>query len=165
MIEICKNVFIASQNEDLNGMRGIDSLCLCAKTFHQRVVGYKGNLDKLHAEYLIAERQDENLIAFNLIDAPKVEYIPKVIIDKALEFVEKELDKGEKVVVVCNQGRSRSACIGLMHMLKTKKIKGCKDFAEVEEKYKRIYPMYDPSLGMRTYAENFFWEMKDKGEY
>ena len=52
----------------------------------------------------------------NLIDPPNPAYIPKEIIDAALEFIDKGLKDGKRVLVHCNQGESRSPGIGLLYL-------------------------------------------------
>lgn len=162
MKEIHANLFIASQ-EDLERLVNSEnySLCLCAKTYHQQIVGYIGNLDKLHREYLISNKIYESrtkttTIAYNLIDAPNVNYIPDKIINHALRFIDHELEKNNKVIIACNQGKSRSACVGLMFLIAKNYFSSYNSFESVENVYRNIYPMYDPGAGMREYTKRFW---------
>lgn len=162
MVEVCNGLWVCNQEEYNNADFVNCSFCFCAKDpFHKIIVGYKGNLDKLHKEYLYAERPDEHIIALNLIDTVDPKYISKKIIDRALKFIDEEFNKNRGVVLVCNQGKSRSACIALMYMLKKGFFKGYKTFRMVEEAYKEIYPIYDPGNGMRTFTEKYWEEIKE----
>lgn len=158
MKEIRNGLFIGSQ-EDLNNLDDDHdfSLCLAAKTFHQITLGYKGNINKDHPNYLIFEEPEFNRISLNLIDAPDVKYIPEVIINACLRFINKEIEKGNKVLVCCNQGRSRSASVGLMYMLINDKhiFKDCSSIQDVFDVYKAIYEQYEPNKGMLDYTVNF----------
>ena len=108
MFQVTDKIFIGNRedlewllenNETSSKEEDKYSLCLCAKTYHKMVakfdnsdeVGYKGNMPKDQKEYLIAERPNSRMLAVNLIDAPNVNYIPKVIIDKCLEFIDNEI--------------------------------------------------------------------------
>lgn len=157
MIEVCNGLWVCSQDEYNNSEFINCSFCFCAKDpFHKIVVGYKGNLDKLHKEYLYAERPEEHILALNLIDAPDSKYISEEIINRSLRFIDDEFKKNRGVVLVCNQGKSRSACIALIYMLKKGFFKGYSTFKMVEEAYKEIYPNYNPGNGMRSYTEKYW---------
>lgn len=166
MIRISENVIIGDQ-VDLNNLPDDNdyALCLVAKTFHQFTVGYTGNLNKDHENYLIFEEPQYDRISFNLIDAPDVKYIPEVIINAALEYIENMSAKGKEVFICCNQGKSRSACIGLMYLLRNKHdfFIECNTFEDVENVYRTIYPYYEPNTGMREYTLRFFNNLS-KGE-
>lgn len=165
MKKICEGLIIGNQ-DDLNYLEDDNeyALCLAAKTFHQMTVGYTGNLDKNHEHYLIFEEPDLDRISFNLIDAPKVEFIPEVIINAALKYIENMILKGKEVFLCCNQGRSRSACIGLMYLMRHnwELFSSCQTFEGVEKIYSEIYPMYEPNAGMRETANRFFLKCKNK---
>lgn len=169
MIEIHPNLFIGNREDiSIHDFSGFD-LFLCAKTYHQKVVGYVGNLDKSHRQYLISDtshntEMDSEYTAYNLIDAPDVKYIPKQIIGAVLDDVEISLIRKRKALIACDQGCSRSACIGLMFLLEKGYFKGYNSFLEVEEAYKEVYPFYSPNKGMRTYTENFWKENKENFE-
>lgn len=163
MVEVCNGLWVCNQEEYNNTDFFNCSFCFCAKDpFHKIIVGYKGNLDKLHKEYLYAERPDEHILALNLIDVADEKYISKKIIDRALKFIDDEFERGMGVVLVCNQGKSRSACIALMYMLKKGFFKGYNTFRMVEEAYKEVYPNYDPGIGMRNFSEKYWEKIKER---
>src|SRR5690554_6105080 len=153
MKEIYPNLFIGSEI-DLNKIAcNIDEWYIihaCKEPFHRKALGYTGRAaPKDHPEYLIAER-DGRLI-LNLVDAPDPLYIPKEIIDKALNTINDKIIN-KKIFVHCNQGMSRSAVIGMLFLHSKGLLPD--DFKEAERKYIEIYPAYDPNNGMRMYALN-----------
>jgi hypothetical protein len=153
MKEIFPNLFVGSEedyNRIKNDLKGWYIIHACKEPFHRRALGYKGRgAPKDHPEYLIAER-DGRLI-LNLVDADDPAYIPKEIIDKALETIEREISSS-KILLHCNQGMSRSAVIGMLFLHSKGLLPD--DFYEAEKKFLEIYPFYAPNNGMRMYAFN-----------
>lgn len=178
MVNVTGNIFIGNRSEidwiaDNLSLEKDNpkrySLCLCAKTFHKMVakmdgsreIGYNGNMPKDQKEYLIAERPESHMIAVNLIDAPKVEYVPDEIINKCLEFIDNEISQGRKVAIMCDKGESRSACIAFMWFIKNGCFNDCDTFEKSEEKFRIFfYDNYNPNNGMREYTRNYFYEMR-----
>lgn len=153
MKEIFPNLFVGSEedyNRIKNDLKGWYIIHACKEPFHRRALGYKGRgAPKDHPEYLIAER-DGRLI-LNLVDADDPAYIPKEIIDKALETIDREISSS-KILLHCNQGMSRSAVIGMLFLHSKGLLPD--DFYEAEKKFLEIYPFYAPNNGMRMYALN-----------
>lgn len=153
MKEIYPNLFIGSEDDykflsyNLDGWYIIHA---CKEPYHRNALGYTGRAaPKDHPEYLMAERGDHLIL--NLVDAPDPLFIPKEIIDKALDAINDRVPD-RKVLVHCNQGMSRSAVIGMLYL----RSKGLlpDDFMEAERKFLEIYPFYTPNNGMRMYALN-----------
>jgi len=153
MIEIHPNLFIGNENDYESRVRHEPGWCIvhaCKEPFHRQALGYSGRAaPKNHPEYLIARRG--NRLILNLVDAPDPAYIPKEIIDASLEFIKTSLTSGNRVLVHCNEGCSRSASIGLLYLAKfTDRVpKG--EFLEVEAAFRTIYPPYNPKTGMRGF--------------
>ncbi len=83
------------------------------------------------------------------MDAPDPAYIPGEIINTALEFIDASLRAGNRVLVHCNEGCSRSPGIGLLYLAKyTDRLPGG-DFIRAEEVFRSIYPPYNPKSGVR----------------
>lgn len=155
MKEIYKNLFIGSEDDykflsyDLKGWYIIHA---CKEPYHRNALGYVGrSAPKDHPEYLIAERGCHLIL--NLVDAPDPSYIPKEIIDKALNTINNKIHD-QKVLVHCNQGVSRSAVIGMLYLHSRGLLSD--DFEDAEKKYLEIYPFYAPNNGMRMYARNIW---------
>ncbi|MBA3045574.1 MAG: dual specificity protein phosphatase family protein [Candidatus Thermoplasmatota archaeon] len=155
MIEIHPKLFIGNQDDYENIVRVQPDwhvVHACKEPYHRRALGYTGRgAPKGHPEYLIAPRG--NSLILNLVDADTPAYIPKEIIDAALDFVKTALNNGHRVLVHCNQGMSRSAGIGLLFLAAyTNRFNGM-TFPQAEQSYRTIYPLFNPGLGMRRFIE------------
>lgn len=164
-LEVCENLYVCSQSEyekmDAIWLSNNFSICFCAKDpYHKRIVGYIKNLDKSNPEYLYAERN--RILSLNMIDVDDVKYFSDKMINKALEFIESEIAKGYKVLVVCNKGESRSPSIALMYMLKHGFFKGYGTFEMVKPAFREIYPNYLPKKGIEEYTKKFFENLRGK---
>src|ERR1700690_2743837 len=152
MIEIYPNLFIGKADDYEIQVKGQSDWLVvraCKEPYHRQELGYTSRgAPKNHPEYLIARR--ENRLILNLIDANDPNYIPKEIIDAALEFIQKGLAESHKVLVHCNLGESRSPSIGLLYLaIYTDKLP--REFASAELSFRLIYPPYNPSAGMRGF--------------
>ncbi|MCK4310011.1 MAG: dual specificity protein phosphatase family protein [Methanomicrobia archaeon] len=152
MIEILHNLYIGTQDDyeyTVKGKEGWFVVHACKEPYHREALGYTGReAPKGHPEYLIAKRG--NRLILNLIDPDDPQYVPKEIIDAALDFIEEGLMTGKKVLVHCNLGGSRSPGIGLLYMA----IKGFipnETSEKAEKEFQSIYPNYFPSRGIRMF--------------
>jgi hypothetical protein len=113
--------------------------------WHRAFVSYSGRgCPKGNPEYLFAERGCR--LALNLVDAPDPKFFSREIFVIALNFIEKQLNSGKKVLVHCNEGKSRSPSIALLYMANKSLIK--LSFPDAGQSFKRIYPLYDPGDGI-----------------
>jgi hypothetical protein len=153
MIEIYSNLYIGNQQDYESAVKGQDGWSVvhaCKEPYHRQALGYSGRAaPKTHPEYLIARR--DNRLILNLVDAPDPAYIPKEIIDAALAFIAAELDKGQRVLVHCNQGESRSPAIGLLYLATHTEQLPRATLVDAESVYRSIYPLYNPAGGMRGF--------------
>lgn len=153
---VYENLYVGNQADYENGSFSDDfSFLLAAKEpFHRATIGYSGRaLNKDHPEYLMARR--DNKLILNLVDAPKSIFFDKGLIDSALDFIGEELSKGRKVLIVCNQGESRSSSLALLYLIKHSLIKG-DTLEDVEAEFLKLYPKYNPGTGMRGFVEENF---------
>jgi len=153
MIEIYPNLFIGNEYDYESQVRNQPGWCVvhaCKEPYHRQALGYTSRAaPKDHREYLIARRGTRLIL--NLVDAPQPEYIPKEIIDAALEFIGAGLQAGSRVLVHCNEGCSRSAGIGLLYLVKNTDQLPKGSFIEAEAAFRTIYPPYNPKTGMRGF--------------
>lgn len=160
MKEIYNNLFIGNE-DDYNVIKTIDGFnyVLAAKEpFHRQMLGYTGRAaPKDHPEYLYGFRY--NKIILNIVDAPKPEFFADKMIDAALLFIHSNIAT-HKVAIICNQGKSRSAIIGLLYMIRHDLIDLGNSFEECEKNYKMIYPDYEPLNGIREYVKQKYGEIK-----
>ncbi len=152
MIEIYPNLFIGTAEDyefQVKGQPDWMVVHACKEPYHRNELGYTSRgAPKGDPEYLIARRG--NRLILNLVDAPDPDYIPKEIIDAALNFIAAGLAQSRKVLVHCNLGESRSPSIGMLYLASsTSKLP--KDFASAEQSFRQIYPSYNPSSGMRGF--------------
>lgn len=158
MIEIYPNLFIGDQFDYESQVKGKSEWRIvhaCKEPYHRQALGYTSRAaSKTHPEYLIA-RRDSRLI-LNLIDPPDPAYVSKEVIDAGLDYIHSNIDTN-KILVHCNQGESRSPSIGMLYLGAYTQELPFKDFFEDEEKYRRIYPLYNPGQGIRGFLINH-WE-------
>jgi hypothetical protein len=117
--------------------------------FHRQALGYAGRAaPKDHPDYLFVSKPGKLIL--NLIDAADPKYVPKEIIHRALDFIDENLAKGQKVLVHCNQGGSRAPTIAMLYLGYCAQLPF--DFEEAEAKFLESYPDYKPAAGMRGFA-------------
>ncbi|WP_018462803.1 dual specificity protein phosphatase family protein [Segatella paludivivens] len=152
MKEIVHNLYIGSQDDYEQIVKYEDGWFVvhaCKEPYHREALGYSGKgAPKESPEYFFAYRA--NRLILNLVDAPNPQYIPKQIIDEAIDFIDKHISES-KIFVHCNQGLSRSAVIGLLYLHHIGII-SVNDFCEAEKEYLNYYPLYQPGDGMRMFA-------------
>jgi len=153
MVEIYNNVFIGDENDyecNVKYNETFNVIQACKEPYHRKAIGYKGRAcDSQNPEYLFAIR--DNRLILNLIDGKNHEYVSKIIIDKAIRYINESLNSGKKVLIHCNKGESRSASIGLLFLAHKGVFKGDR-FDIAERKYKEIYPKYSPSEGINKFC-------------
>jgi predicted protein tyrosine phosphatase len=153
MIEIYPNLYIGNEYDYEYRVQHEPGWCIvhaCKEPYHRITLGYSQRAaPKNYPEYLIARRG--NRLILNLVDAPDPAYIPKEIIDAALDFIRIGLVAGNKVLVHCNEGCSRSAGIGLLYLAKYTDILSTEDFFKAETVFRSIYPPYNPKSGIRGF--------------
>lgn len=158
--------------EDVNlaEQQGFSILGCCKEPLHRQHArlqghteeGYLGRaMPKDEPEYLWAER--DHALYLNLIDARDVKYIPTVVIDKALDFIDKEKKNGRDVLIACNKGESRSPSIALMWLIKNGTFDEFDTFSDILIRFNDdFYMNYNPSAGMYEYVFNFWETYKER---
>jgi len=152
MKKLIYNLYIGNQVDYENQIKYENNWAVvhaCKEPYHRKLLSYKKHsVSKDHPEYLFAERSLR--LYLNLVDAPSYKYISQEIIDKALDFIKKNINE-RSVFIHCNLGMSRSATIGLLYLASIGYFQGL-DFYKAEQKYKKLYPKYNPGRGMRGFA-------------
>jgi len=149
MIEIANNLHVGDEVDYqavVKRQGGWAIVHACKEPYHRQAVGYSGRAcSKDHPEYLLARRGHRLML--NLVDVDNPDWIHPLIIDTAIQFIDEHLDNGQKVLVHCNQGCSRSAGLGMLYLAHLGKFAGM-DFSTAETAYKEIYAPYAPAGGM-----------------
>lgn len=152
MTEIHKNLFVGSLTdfESIQFNSDFYFVQACKEPCHRKALGYTGRTpDNNHSEYLIAYR--DRKIILNMIDPPNSKYFENIQFEKSLLFIDENLKKGNKVLIHCNQGISRSPSIGLLYLSVNRIIRN-EDYNFAKEDFMKIYPMYQPS-GIKEFLE------------
>jgi hypothetical protein len=96
MLEVYPNLHVGCETDYERIVRYQDGWWVvhaCKEPYHRRALGYSGRAaPKTHPEYLVARR--DNRLILNLIDADDPAYIPKEIIDAAIDFIVDGLRNG-----------------------------------------------------------------------
>lgn len=154
MQEVIFNLHVGNC-EDYENIKNKDEwffVAACKEPYHRQALGYKTRgAPKDHPEYLYCVR--DNMLILNLVDADSPKWISDDIIEAALNIIEESLMSGKKVLVFCNQGKSRSATIAMLFMHQLNLFESGSTFEMAEQEFKERYPKYDPANGMRGYAK------------
>jgi len=152
MIKVAENLYVGNDEDARHNAFNEMSFVHACKTSHQQGVGYIGNLAKDHPLYLVYERGRE--LFLNIIDAkfPLSPNFGDPLFKAAFDFIDKKINDIE-VLVHCNQGLSRSPSIALAYMAK-KGLLPSESYKEASEEFKKIYPDYNPGVGIVHYLEN-----------
>jgi len=152
MIEVLQGLFIGT-DLDYRAVAGREDWWMihaCKEPYHRSLLGYSGRgAPKNHPEYLIAKRG--KVLFLNLVDVDDPSYIPAEIIDAALDWIDRACGAGEKVLVHCNQGESRSPAIGLLYLASQTNAISRASLGEAEAEFVKLYPMYNPKPGIRGF--------------
>lgn len=88
-------------------------------------------------------KQRGKTLALNMVDANDPKYFTTEQFTKALQFIEQH----DKVLVFCNQARSRSPVIAMLYLIKTGELKVDNLGAGYRE-MKKLYPRMQPNMGI-----------------
>lgn len=130
--------------------------------WHRDALGYTGRgAPPDHPEYLVAKRPGELML--NLVDMPVLkEQYTNPIFEAAFEAIDENLADGKKVLVHCNEGKSRAPTIALLWLVSNDAASddyGGKSFEGVVEKFREKYPEYEPGAGVEAYARAYWgWD-------
>jgi hypothetical protein len=166
MKEIAPRLYVGDQNDALreclelahpsgqyNVIDGWSVVSACKEPFHRDALGYTGRgAPRDHPEYLMARRCDDRWLILNMVDTPDPAYVPEAIVEAAVLFIELARERGDKVLVHCNQGRSRSPSLAMAYL---KRHAGFHQhsFEEAEAAMRELYPAYEPAAGIRGYLQ------------
>lgn len=160
MIEVIPGLYVGSQNDYAaakanNKMKVISA---AKEPWHREALGYTGRAaPKEDPEYLVAYRPRH--VILNLVDPNDAKWIPREVIDAAVDEIAGGLDDGLDVLVHCNQGESRAPSIALLFLLtdshNADTFHGCENGDEVMDVFRQeFYPDYNPSEGFTQFVRD-----------
>lgn len=151
MIEVSPNLFVgnATDCDDLPKDHDFVIIHAAKERWHRQALGYTTpGAPKDDPEYLWCYRNG-NLI-LNIVDVADPRFIAKTMIDEAVKFARDHLAQGQKVLIHCNQGRSRSPTIAMLVLAPELP----ETFVAAKIAFRRIYPPHDPARGIHTFAKD-----------
>ncbi len=171
MIEVMHNLFVGGAadlvhvDDGNGGVKGGWYVITAARDpWHRQALGYTTRgAPKDDPEYLIAMRPNRMLL--NLVDAADPAFIRDEIIDAAQAAIDVALAEGKRVLVHCNEGKSRAPTIAMLWMFRHEAKHGmlpvgaADPIADMLRSWMRIYPDYAPADGMRLYAQHWLEKM------
>lgn len=153
MKEVYPSLFVGNEADAYSVLNqsGWFVIHACKEPFHRQALGYSGRgALKTHPEYLIAKR--DNRLILNLVDAADPAYIPKEIIDAAIEAIHQNILQ-RKVLVHCNQGMSRSPTIAFLYLARHTNVFSSDNLVTSLNEFKKLYPAYAPANGVEIFAQ------------
>lgn len=146
--EIAKHLYIgdAQDYETLKVLPEWYFVQACKEPYHREAVGYTTKAAPKGGEYLFVRRFGRLIL--NMVDSPDPKYVNKDMIAEALNYIHDHIDE-HPILVHCNKGESRSACIVMLYLLLIGKLSD--KFEEAERQFAELYPPYKPSAGVRGF--------------
>lgn len=136
---------------------------LCAKNpYHKEIVGYEGNLSRIHPNYLVVENPEQHIMALNMIDAPEKQYFSDEMVLAGIDFIGQQLNE-RNVLVVCNKGVSRSPTMCLMYLMAHGDFEKDQTHVQVFDSFRLNAVNWEPNTGILQYCIEF-WDKIRKGE-
>jgi hypothetical protein len=153
-------LFVGDDKDDPEAVkRGFAILCCCkdGPVGHRSILHYHTLGAPKDANYYHVTRGKR--MALNLLDLDDPHFIPEEAVFPGLNFINKHLKAGDKVLVHCNAGHSRGPTMGLMFLRTIAEMPS--SFGTSEKIFRSLYPKYDPGTGMRTFARAHWTQLKD----
>jgi predicted protein tyrosine phosphatase len=113
---------------------------------HRSLLKYETQAAPKGDEYLVAKRGREMYL--NLIDPETDKLVSSEAVDAGIKFARDHLEKGDHVLVHCNQGNSRGPSVAMLLLYELGKLPSRSAFSS----FRRLYPMYAPSNGMKIFV-------------
>ena len=149
MVKVAPNLYVGDALDVKTAEERGYSIISAGKEFHRRLLGYEGQSAPKDKDYLWAERPHH--LYLNLVDSESPDYIPKELIEHAIQFITDQLNLGNKVLVHCSEGMSRGPSIALIWMQRFQLLPASGNAAM--KKFRKIYPQYSPRGGMKGYIQ------------
>jgi predicted protein tyrosine phosphatase len=149
MREVYKGLWVGDDSDVEKAQEKNWAILHCTKDgphSHRSILGYTAQAAPKGEEYLTAKRGRE--LYLNLIDPETDKLISDEAVNAGIKFVREHLEKGDHVLVHCNQGNSRAPSIALLVLHSLGKIPA----VNAMNLFRKIYPNFAPSNGMKTFV-------------
>lgn len=154
--EILPNLFIGNDEgfEKLRYHKNWSFLRCCkfGPGGHKELLDYHTNAAPPGPNYLWVKRGP--ILALNIIDLDDPEMIPQELFTKGIQYIHDRLAAGDKVLVACNQGHSRSPSMVLLYLRAFDNFPD--SFVTGEKDFRKMYPPYDPASGVRSHVREMW---------
>jgi predicted protein tyrosine phosphatase len=105
----------------------------------------------------------ENRLALCLIDYPFTFPLQKEMIERTLDFIDRMRAGGQKVMIHCIHGRSRSPSITMLYMATRLHALPDESLEAAEKEFREIYPLYRPNRAIRMHLKKYWREYCKRG--
>lgn len=159
MIQVYKNLYVGD-DDDYEKVKGNSDFYIlrCCKegpAGHRAILKYDSQAAPKGSNYLSAEKG--RVLALNFIDTDSPDFVPGKMVDEGLAFVSEHLSDS-KVLVACNRGLSRAPTIALLWLYANDKLPAT--YHAALSAFRKLYPKYDPMLGLEVFARRKIQELK-----
>lgn len=157
MYEIHERLYVGDEHDCFHEDRdGWSVVHACKSPCHQAAVGYRGSLPSHHPHYL--QYRHAQHLYLNLIDPPKPLFKLESFYS-FLSFASEALGSGQQFLIHCNKGESRAPSLGLIVLAKYLKVIPGDSYANARDEFERIFPGYNPGLGIQGFLEDRWSEI------
>jgi hypothetical protein len=148
--------------EKIKGKDGWSCLRCCkdGPGGHKELLGYHTLGAPKGPDYLWY-RKNKHLMALNIIDLEDPSFVPVPAIEEGIAFVTERMNAGDKVLVACNSGHSRSPSITMLYMRSVGELP--QPINRAKKIFKTLYPPYDPAHGIDFRVHELWDEIAPKG--
>jgi predicted protein tyrosine phosphatase len=122
--------------------------------WHRRMVGYTGRAAPEGAERYAIRRGRH--LALNWVDVSDPGWFRPVELHEAMWHVAAAQRMEIDCLVHCNQGASRSPALALAYLHRHVEDWGVLTFERAEERFRGVYPAYDPTEGVREFIRRYW---------
>jgi protein-tyrosine phosphatase len=130
----------------------------CKFPCHRDAVGYRKSPRKSNPHYL--SKEDGNDLYLNMID-PEQPLFQREMFEDFFSFAKRWLENEDRLLIHCNQGRSRSPSLALLLLATHTDEVPTGSFVEARGVFKGLYPKYQPSRGIQSYLQNNWDDLLD----
>lgn len=158
MEKIIDRIYVGSDADVAKAKERGFSRLTCAKDGpdgHRAMLGYTSLGAPKGSDYLFASQKHWG--AMNCVDHENVDYVPEKMIIAGLKWAKQEYDAGRSLLFHCNQGHSRGPTTALLFLRAIGEMPH--GFNESLKIFRKLYPPYDPAIGMKQRAHMMWKEL------